>query len=80
MVYPNPAVDFVNFSWAEKAGSQATLLIFNATGKVVFTKNFEKIPNGAFRIDLSDLLAGSYHMTVHLKGSQAQSRQFLIVK
>ncbi|MDX2362200.1 MAG: T9SS type A sorting domain-containing protein [Crocinitomicaceae bacterium] len=70
-VYPNPAVDFVEFH-SEKTVSFA-VIVFDASGKKVNTVNTE---NGDVRLNRDDLPSGSYFFKVEIDGAAVYSDRF----
>ncbi|MEJ6800114.1 MAG: T9SS type A sorting domain-containing protein [Crocinitomicaceae bacterium] len=70
-VYPNPAVDFVEFH-SEKSLS-FDVIVFNASGKKVNTLNTE---NGSVRLNRNSLSGGSYFFQVEVDGEAVYSDRF----
>ena len=60
-VYPNPASDRVRVSLANGAQQRHVVKVMNIMGRVVYSATFD---GGEWTIDLADLAAGSYTVTV----------------
>jgi hypothetical protein len=59
-IYPNPATDKLNFSYASKAIHKIQLI--DLTGKVVYTDN---VVSQNETIDLSGIMSGFYIVQIH---------------
>jgi hypothetical protein len=57
--YPNPTADFVNINIPENIG-EATLVLYDVTGKQIQNLNSTLAQGGVIRLDLSDLENGAY--------------------
>lgn len=69
LVYPNPASDFVRFSFALDQGEQLSLDVFNAMGQQVCqAKTFATGAKQTEKINVSHLPEGMY--IIHLSGTQ----------
>ncbi len=71
--YPNPATDIlvVELNGFEK---NATILISNLTGQVVFSKEFY---DSKFKLDLNEIPSGMYTITVRTKNTE-QTQKLLV--
>ncbi len=60
-LYPNPAVNYVNVSFAKALTGEVAMHIYDLNGRLVKTQNFNSIQaNSALRINVSDLATGEY--------------------
>ncbi len=75
-VYPNPAKDQVNVSFALNNGSDVKIEVIDITGKVVSTVNNTNLTAGTQNISIntSDLAAGSYTVIVKHNGGMSSSK------
>jgi uncharacterized delta-60 repeat protein len=73
IIYPNPAKDFITIVQAN-SGERATLKIYSATGQIVLQRT---ITQNSDRIELSELPAGLYYITVN---NDYISSSFKIIK
>ena len=79
-VGPNPAIDFVEVSFAKTIETQAAIIIRDLTGKQM---KRAVIRNGetSTRIDISDLLATTYFVEVlNSDNGKAEAKQIIVAK
>lgn len=64
-VYPNPSSEFVNVSFGMEMPDNVNLNIYNMTGALVKTQNFQNL-NGSqnIQVDISGLSAGEYLLSL----------------
>lgn len=78
-VYPNPATDLVNINFSSKNAENATIVVTNLLGQVVYNSAFatnEGVNN--FQLNVSSYNAGLY--IINIKTTTGVSSQKLIVK
>ena len=75
-VYPNPATDYVNFSFDYQGNYE--IIIFNAVGKMV--RKMNATYDNKIRIDLSNVPSGLYFYRIKINNSNAPLSGKLIVK
>jgi len=62
---PNPASDFVNLNLElENVADEVQVHIYNTTGSLLRTEQFEGVRSGTFRIETSELNSGVYFFSV----------------
>ena len=78
-VYPNPSNGLVNIELNIAETSTASIIIYDANGKVVFNSNDVSIVNNKMQLDLSKESAGLYFIKV-ITNSEIKTRSFTIQK
>lgn len=81
-VWPNPATDSANISFTVKEGKEATLRIFDASGKLVKAVFSGSVIPGAEKkivIDINDFASGDY-MCQLTSGNKVQVKKLNVVK
>jgi len=75
-VFPNPAVDRLNFSLNLDKASDATVRIMDLTGRTVLTQDLGKVQTGKreFSVNVSSLNTGLYMIEVATEGKRAVSK------
>ncbi|ASS49422.1 MAG: hypothetical protein A3D31_03130 [Candidatus Fluviicola riflensis] len=63
VVFPNPATDELTVSWNGKAVKE--LVLYDAVGQLIFTKNDWSEQASSATMDVSQLAAGVYYLTVY---------------
>lgn len=73
-VYPNPSNGIVTFSTELKVPGMTDIIVYDATGRIVFSKS-QNSPTGSFTrsIDLSGQTCGHYYLTLKLNGKNLRS-------
>jgi hypothetical protein len=80
VVYPNPATTEINFDYALPVYSNAFVSIADATGRVVYRKNYGNVSPGnhKYTVDISKLVSGMY--TVEFQTDEKRAITKLTVK
>lgn len=80
VVYPNPATTEMNFDYALPVYSNAFVSISDATGRVVYRKNYGNVAPGnhKYTVDISKLVSGMY--TVEFQTDEKRAITKLTVK
>lgn len=76
-LYPNPASETVYLSYSASYGNDAYFEIADVTGKMVLAEKLRQDVSGRQAIDVSNLNAGVYFLTLHVNGDQV-SRKLVI--
>ena len=79
-VYPNPSHGILTAEFENDASGYARLNVFDASGKIVFSRMVE-VKEGAntFQLDLSSLNSGSY-LLEEISGDERKALSFSIEK
>ena len=77
-VYPNPAEDRVNISFANPGNSAYTVVVFDPKGEVLFERD-EDLAEPYYHVFLSDEPVGTYHVVLE-KNNETIIRQFIKIK
>jgi hypothetical protein len=79
-IYPVPAKESVNFSFANTLSESTTISISDVTGRVVYNQQFSVIGSGSvISIDLSDFADGSYYYSIK-SGDQSGNGKFIVAE
>jgi hypothetical protein len=78
-VYPNPAKDLINFNYEIKSGMNATIRIFDLSGKKVKEFNLNASDNSV-KADISSLISGVYFYTLSLNGKAVLTKRLVVSK
>lgn len=80
-VYPNPASEYIEYSWIANSTSNTTLTIIDATGKKVVQNSIGKLDSGLYteQLDVSKLTNGIYFLTID-NGKQKLVSKFSVMK
>jgi hypothetical protein len=70
-VFPNPSSDILNFV----LDSESQVIIFDETARVVLQTNLEQ---GLHSIDISNFIAGRYHLMIYSRNGQTKKRAGLV--
>lgn len=75
-VYPNPAVNEVNFNYTFKVATEASVRVLDVTGREVYTQSFGKQAAGtqALKVDVSSLNNGMYTIELITDNAKAVSK------
>ncbi|WP_129020527.1 T9SS type A sorting domain-containing protein [Edaphocola flava] len=75
-VYPNPAVNEVNFDYTFKAATEASVRVLDVTGRQVYTQSFGKQAAGkqSLKVDVSSLNNGMYTIELITDNAKAVSK------
>lgn len=75
-VYPNPAVNEVNFDYTFKAATEASVRVLDITGREVYTQAFGKQAAGkqTLKVDVSGLQNGMYTIELITDNAKAVSK------
>jgi len=76
-VYPNPATDHINISFALLETKDVMISIFDYSGRLLQSKEFYGIDNDNVTLNTSDLKNGIYLCRIHL-GSEAILKKVII--
>ncbi len=68
-VSPNPAAGFTQLQWPADLPTSATVVVYDALGRVAFRQNLSGVPGEQVRLNLDGLSAGVYH--VHLTATNS---------
>ena len=74
-VYPNPAVDAVNFELPKDAPSSEMFSLYNSLGSLVRQEGFS---NGKYRFERRELPAGVYYYRIENTGQRAYSGKVIL--
>lgn len=68
LLYPNPAKEVVHIDYSNSLGKAATLTLYDLTGSVVATKNYQPQNDGLqnFSLNLNELKEGTYFYTLQV--------------
>lgn len=80
-VFPNPTKSLINLHFDLPQESDLDLFVTDINGKIIFTKNFEKLPKGKQIIDMSNhikLTSGIYSFNFVLDGKYSAIEQVII--
>jgi len=82
VVFPNPTSDFVNLEYSLKEKSVVTIQLFDLSGKLIRTvadKNSLEAGKYSEQIDLKDLVAGTYLITL-ISSDEMKSSKLVIAR
>lgn len=70
-VYPSPATDMINLQYQDESKGQATVVIYDMSGKIISSINFTKDQSVYQRsVNVSKLHPGVYHLAVISNGKR----------
>ncbi|MCB9170034.1 MAG: T9SS type A sorting domain-containing protein [Flavobacteriales bacterium] len=73
--YPNPVRDIAEITFPSGTDGEATVRVMNSMGQVLVQKDLSvNATSGTFQLDLSDLPAGTYFMTVRNGGKEHRQK------
>jgi hypothetical protein len=75
-VYPNPTEGQVNVALSKDFGSEVQLMVRNTNGQVVLTQSYSN--SGLLSINLSDMPAGVYYLSVQSESHSASQKVTLV--
>jgi hypothetical protein len=78
-VFPNPVVDNSHVSFLLGKAGDANVQIFDLTGKMVYSKNYEQLGLGANTVEFEtqDLVKGTYIIVVYQDSKMVGSGRFV---
>jgi hypothetical protein len=77
IVYPNPATDFIQFTINIKGSMPKNVRIFNASGRMIYSKKFS---TNLFTYSVSDLSEGLYFVEIHSDKGEIFRERFLVLR
>ncbi len=77
LLYPNPAVDFINIEFVSQPGERAQFRLYNISGKLMHSEGISGSAK-AYRIDLRKLPGGQYFYTVVMNSGVKQSGKIIL--
>lgn len=78
-VFPNPVIENSNVSFMLPVGGDASVEIYDLTGKLVSTQNYEQLPAGSNTVQFNtqNLVKGTYIISVNQKDAKIGTGRFL---
>ena len=75
-VYPNPTEGQLNVALSKDFGSEVQLMVRNTNGQVVWSQSYSN--NGLLNINMSDMPAGVYYLSVQSESHSASQKVTLV--
>ena len=77
-LYPNPTSELVNFSLNDYEGENATIEIFDRSGKLMTSKYIAEIELTSYAIELDNYTSGIYTATIVVGDKMRLAKQFVV--
>jgi hypothetical protein len=77
-LFPNPTQDVVNVDVRDYMGHTAIATVFNNVGQMVVQRNLGEIQIATERIELGNLPAGMYYLSLNVEGQGVFTEKFLV--
>ncbi len=79
-IFPNPANEFVQLELKEYIGKSANVTIFNQMGQEVMKSKVDKISRESTRLDVNNLLPGTYVISIAIDNSEVVTQCFMVAR
>ena len=77
-LFPNPASDEINVKMEAFYGKNVTISVQNQLGQVLIQRDIDDVQDATERIELNNMPAGIYNLTVRTAGQAPVSKQFMV--
>jgi len=77
-IYPNPTSEMVNISLNDYVGENATIEIFDNSGRLMKTKKIDQIEMDSYSIDLLNFKSGVYTAAIIVRDKMRLAKQFVV--
>lgn len=79
VIYPNPTSDLLTVRLDNATDSEATAYLYNASGQLVNSQQFQKGSTNEIQFDASELQAGTYTVAIKADGKHRIAKQVSIM-
>lgn len=78
-INPNPVKDILNANVALEVESNGVLMVADAKGSILFTRDFENLTDGTFTFNMGNYPAGNYMLRLRTKDG-SRTKQFTVTR
>ncbi len=80
IVYPNPTDGILHLSMKDFTGKQATIRIYDHTGKTLKMSAQDRVSDTYISFDVTSFNSGTYHMSIQIEDYKLINKQFVVIK
>jgi len=80
IVYPNPTDGILHLSMKDFAGKQATIQIYDHTGKTLEMREQDTVSDTYISFDVTSFHSGTYFMSIKVEDYKTINKQFVVIK